>query len=137
MNKSPIDSLSLLAEAADRIEREAYAAGWRDAIAAVSKAASDVAPPEIPKTLDLQGPVPAIIDMVTSKSVQGNIPAEGSTPWYVIQAVRNKPGMTGAEIVAVVRDGGHNAAENSIRTSIFRMRDRKLIVPRHRKWYPA
>ena len=135
MNTPNLDAL--LAEAADKMKREAYAAGWRDAIAAISKAAVGMAAPKMPKNLDLTGVLSLTADAAGTKALQGNLPAQGSTPWFVIQAVRTKPGMAGSEIVAAVKDGGHNASENSIRTSIFRMKDRKFIVSRHGKWFPA
>ena len=62
---------------------------------------------------------------------------QGSTPWYVLQAVRKKHGMTGSEVVSVVQEGGHRVSDGSIRTSLFRLSDKKLIVSRHKKWFPA
>jgi predicted transcriptional regulator len=44
--------------------------------------------------------------------------------------------MTGAEIVAAVQEAGHNVSEGNIRTSISRVKDKKLIVSRHNKWFP-
>lgn len=121
----------LLAEAAEKIRKEAYAAGWRDAIAAITKAASESAPGDIP------APSAGTDNIHKTTAATGPGPTVGSTPWYVWQAVVKRPGMTGAEVVSVVQDGGHRVPEGSIRTSLTRIRDKKLIVSRHGKWFPA
>jgi hypothetical protein len=64
-------------------------------------------------------------------------PALGTTPFVALQAIKKAPGMTGSQIVEVVKDGGHPASEGSIRTSMGRLRNRKLVVVRHGKWYPV
>lgn len=128
---------SLLAEAAETIKQEAYAAGWRDAIVAINKAMGELPAPTTPKNIEIREVLVSPTEHGGSKATQGKPPTQGSTPWYVIQAVKNRSGMTGVEIVAAVKEGGHNAPEGSIRTSIFRMRDRKFIVSRHGKWFPA
>jgi len=132
---------SLFAELEEKIKGDAYAAGyavgWRDAIAAMAKATAEVAEQKMPKAPDFKGVLLGAPEVGIQKLPQGNLPLQGSTPWYVIQAVHKKPGMTGAEIVAAVKEGGHNASENSIRTSIFRMKERKFLVARHGKWFSA
>jgi hypothetical protein len=127
----------LVAEVFEKLKRDAYAAGWRDAITAINKAASDLAAPIIPKTIETHEVLSPPSEQVASKTTQPKLPTQGSTPWYVIQAVQKRPGMTGSEIVGAVKEGGHNAPEGSIRTSIFRMRDRKFVVSRHGKWFSA
>jgi hypothetical protein len=124
----------VLAEAAEKIRREAYAAGWQAAIAAINKAATELADPAaIPSAGDV-----APLDFSSS----GGAPAAngikmGSTPWYVLQAVRKRPGMTGSEVVDVVTQGGHKVPDGLVRTSLARLGNKKLIVSRHRKWFPA
>ena len=127
MANSELDKL--LADAAEKIRREAYAAGWRDAIAAINKAASELTDPSTVQDLGVADFTPAA---VAAAGV-----TMGSTPWYVLQAVRKTPGMTGSEVVANVWDGGHKVSEGSIRTSLIRLEKKKLIVGRHRKWFPA
>ena len=61
----------------------------------------------------------------------------GSTPYYVLQAVKKRPGMTGLEVINMVHEGGHKVTDTSIRTALMRLGNKKLIVPRHRKWFPA
>jgi len=116
-----------LAEAAEKIRREAYAQGWHDAIAAVNKAVSDMGAPTMPESRNSSPP----ISTKENKEVTA-----GSTPFYVLQAVRKFPGMSSSEIVGKVQEGGHQAPETSIRTTIFRLKDRKFIVSRHAKWFP-
>jgi hypothetical protein len=128
-NGSPMDNP--LIEAAEKIRREGYQAGWRDAVAALNKAAAeaaDMSPSEAAPEADY----------VVSKGLtaQGG-PTQGSTPYYVLQAIKKRPGMTGSEIVSVVQGDGHKVSDGSIRTSMARLRDRKLAVSRHGKWFSA
>jgi len=119
-----------LVEAAEKIRREGYAAGWRDAMAAVAKAAGDLAPPDIVPDADTDFPASPAFPNLTGIKM-------GSTPWYVLQAVKKRPGMTGSEVVEVVVGGGHKVSDGLIRTSLARLGEKKLIVSRHRKWFPA
>jgi hypothetical protein len=128
-NGSTIDQA--LAEAAERIRREGYQQGWRDAVAALNKAATEVAelgPGEGQAELEINSIRPAT-------GVTGL--TQGSTPWYVWQAVNRKPGMTGSELVSVVQEGGHKVSEGSIRTTLVRLKARKILVSRHGKWFTA
>lgn len=125
----------LLTEAAEKIRQEAYAAGWRDALVAISRAMDEVKPPvELP---DFVGE-PRKNDEGNGKPSgnSGNAPMVGTTPHYVLQAVRTKPGMTGADVVLAVQSGGHSVPEPQIRTALSRLASRKLIVNRHKKWFP-
>jgi hypothetical protein len=122
----------LLAQAAEQLKREAYAAGWRDAVAAMNKAISDIAEQDLPSgSVTIDAPT-AQFSQATSDG-----PTVGSTPWYVLQAVRKRPGMTGLEVINYVRDGGHKVPGGSIRVALNRLKGRRLIVPRHGKWFPA
>lgn len=122
------DTDKILSEAADRIRREAYAAGWRAAVEAITKAAKETAPGEVTE---------GDFDLGSASTRKTNLPGdpkEGTTPWVIMQMVRRKPGMKGSEIVAAVQESGHKASDASIRTSIGRLNG-KLIVSRHTKWY--
>jgi hypothetical protein len=123
----------LLAEAAEKLRREAYAAGWRDAIAAINKAVTEAAEPGMAASVIGGGDYSQ--QSATPAPPQGG-PTVGSTPWYVWQAVNKRPGMTGSEVVSVVQEGGHKVSDGSIRTSLSRLRDRKLLISRHGKWFP-
>lgn len=121
----------LLADAADKISREAYARGWRDAFAAFQRATSELG--EAPETIgtdSIEG-----FDIPGPKLATPNNLTVGSTPYYTYQAIKKRPGMTGSEIVAAVQEAGHNVSEGNIRTSIARVKDKKLIVARHNKWF--
>jgi hypothetical protein len=127
-NGSELDRL--LAEAAEKIRKEAYSAGWRDALSAISKAVADSADLG-PSNMDSGSPIEI------QRSVTSTGPAPGTTPFVALLAIKKQPGMTGAEVVEAVGKGGHPASEGSIRTSIGRLKERKLIVARHGKWYPV
>ena len=45
--------------------------------------------------------------------------------------------MTGSEVVSVVQESGHNVSDASIRNVTDAVGRKKLIVSRHRKWFPA
>ena len=125
------DITRLLADAGEKISREAYARGWRDAVAALQKAAAELAESPVANNSDSIGP----IDLSISKGAVPNNLTVGSTPYYTYQAIKKRPGMTGSEIVAAVQEAGHNVSEGNIRTSIARVKDKKLIVARHNKWF--
>jgi hypothetical protein len=133
MNPQSLDSL--LAEA-EKIKREAYAAGWRDAIAAINKAVGELVDPATLEDIDIR-------DTINAPTVNGartpnsKLPKQGSTPWEVIQTVKRTPGLTTVQLVEAVKNSGHGAPEGSVRTSIFRVKNRRFIVARHNKWYPA
>jgi hypothetical protein len=120
----------ILADAAERIKREYYASGWRDAMAAVAQALSGIPSPAggEDRGLEFTPAQPSVS--------QEDLPTQGSTPFYVVTAVRKHPGMTTGELLQAVADQGHNAPEKSVRTSIYRMKDRGFIVARHNKWFP-
>jgi hypothetical protein len=128
------DFEKIMAEAADKIRREAYAAGWRDCAATIAKLAADSRPSEL-------ADIP--VDDRQEEEFSGrippgaNLPTVGTTPHYVYGAVRKKPGMTGAEVIAAVHADGHTVAEAGIRTALARLDKRKLIVNRHKRWFPT
>jgi len=127
----------ILTEAAEQIKREAYAAGWNDAVEAMKSALGGLATPSIPESLKIPNGSSQSGAAVKAPTNTTSGPTVGSTPYYVLNALRAKPGMTSTEVVEAVRSGGHPAPEGSIRTTIFRLKDRKLIVSRHGKWFPA
>ncbi len=120
----------IMAEAAEKIRREGYAAGWRDCAALIAKTVAEAAPGDLPEDAgdDREG--------LERRSPPNNAPTVGTTPHYVYTVVRKKPGMTGAEVVAAVHADGHTVSDAQIRTSLGRLGERKLIVNRHKKWFP-
>ena len=127
---------TLLAEAAEKMKREAYAAGWRDAIAALTKSMNELVDPATMGNFEI-GDAQPVASGAISRTTNSKLPKQGSTPWEVLQVVKKRPGMTTVQVVEAMKTGGHSAPEGSIRTSIFRMKTRKFIVARHNKWYPA
>ena len=131
------DAPNPLMEAAEKLRREAYAQGWRAAIKAMLETTNNVATEvanQVEENFEIGDAL--AVPSVISTNRPGD-PTAGSTPWYVLQAVRRRHGMTGSEVVSVVREGGHKVSEGSIRTALSRLGEKKLIVGRHRKWFPA
>lgn len=122
----------ILSEAAERIRKEAYDAGWRDAFEAVRKF-MDGQSAEIPAQVD----GPAVSASIPANGNDQKLPTQGTTPYYIVTAVRKRPGMNAGQIIDMLRADGHTAPEASIRTNIHRMKERKLIVLRHGKWFPS
>jgi hypothetical protein len=118
-------------EAVERVKRDAFAAGWKAAIEAVTGAIANLEPPE--------GVDPDSVTFVPFSKRQaepiGTLPTVGTTPHYVYQAVQKKQGMTGAEVIAAVHAEGHDVAEPQIRTALSRLEKRQLLANRHRKWF--
>ena len=131
------DNNNPLMEAAEKMRREAYAQGWRAGIKALLDAIG-VAGPELANQVednfDIADSMAGVPNIVVSRPGD---PTLGSTPSYVLQAVRKRPGMAGSEVVSVVQEGGHKVPEGSIRTTLVRLERKKLIVSRHKKWFPA
>jgi hypothetical protein len=118
-------------EAVERVKRDAFAAGWKAAVDAITGAIASLEPPE--------GLDPDAITFVpfSKRSAEpvGALPTVGTTPHYVYEAVRKKQGMTGADVIAAVRAEGHDVAEPQIRTALSRLEKRQLLANRHRKWF--
>jgi len=125
----------IMAEAAEKVRREGYAAGWRDAIAAVVRAAQESKPGDFPafepgeERREFSGDA-------NNSTMASNLPAVGTIPHYVLNAVKRAPGSSGSEIIGAIRDEGHKFAEPQIRTALARLEVRNLIVNRHKKWFP-
>src|SRR5688572_30835894 len=101
-----------LKEVVEQMTRNAYAAGWKAAMEAVSAALAGLSPPEgidISATTTFVGPQRQTNSQTNPKV--GLLPTVGTTPHYVYQAVQTRQGMTGAEVIAAVKAAGHDAAE--------------------------
>lgn len=133
MSMSEVENL--LAEAAEKIRKDAFMEGWRAAIATMSKAISEASPEGAGALLDAIPEIARATNGAAAGNSTGALPIVGTTPHYVFQAVRKRPGMTGAEVIAAVRADGHDAGEGPIRTTLSRLSARRLIVNRHKKWF--
>lgn len=128
------DPMAAFTELADKIKRAAYAEGWRDAMNAVAKAVAELAPGEVQ---DVIGPSPQL-KLVGGSAATGSAKAKltmGTTPYFIVGALEAKPGLTPAEIIQALQEAGHSAPENSVRTNIHRLKERRIIVSRHGKWF--
>jgi len=127
----------ILADAMEKIRQEAYASGWRDCAAAITKAVNESRPGDLPSMESLnERAEDAPITSNNSAGAGGQIPTVGTVPHYVLAAVKKRPGSTGAEIIAAIQSDGHKFDDRLIRTSLFRLDKRKVIVNRHKKWFP-
>jgi hypothetical protein len=115
-----------IAEAVEAVRKEAFADGYRAGLAAAANALTDLS----------EGAPTAPASHVQSKQIDG-APTVGTAPHYVWQAVLKKPGMTNSELISVVKADLPKASEASIRTSINRVKAKRLIVARHGKWFSA
>lgn len=130
----PSDTDRLLSEAADRMKKEAYAAGWRDALVAAARALSELGDSTaVPDKFNLANSSTTAKSSIMADG--GKMPKVGTTPHAILMQVMATPGMTGGEIVDAVRNSGHTAPVPSIQTNIQRLKQRKMIVLRHGKWY--
>jgi hypothetical protein len=125
-----------LKEVVEQIKRDAYSAGWKDAMAAVSAALAGLSSPEgidVSVTTTFVGP-----RQNSNSNPNPNtsaLPTVGTTPHYVYQAVQARQGMTGADVIAALRAAGHDVPEPQIRTALSRLEKRQLLANRHRKWF--
>ncbi len=132
-----VEAGKTLADAMEKFRQEAYAAGWRDCAAAITKAVNESRPGDLPSMENFTDRTEdAPVASNTSAGAGGQMPTVGTVPHYVLAAVKRRPGSTGAEIVAAIQGDGHKFEDRLIRTALFRMDKRKLIVNRHKKWFP-
>lgn len=134
----------LLADATTQLRKEAYAAGWRDALAAVRKTLGDIADP-VTAGVGLRSDLVGEGGVLVSESALLNseprhtqrMPRKGSIRDAVLQIVRERPGIRGIEIIEAVKQAGYETTEGSIRITTFRLKEKGFIVARDRRWYSA
>ena len=129
----PQPSSDPIKDAVEQIRREAYSAGWKACHEAFSSALASVGDGVEPGLIihPFVGPAKPS----NGAESKGSLPAVGTTPHYVYQAVLRKQGMTGSEVIGAVRSDGHDVAEPQIRTALSRLERRQLLVNRHKKWF--
>jgi hypothetical protein len=129
-SKAPNDNADrALAELTDKIRRDSFAQGWRAAMEAVKKAADQDAPEG--------ATIGAAFEMSPVKG-RGSAaePSEGSTPWFVLQTVRRRRGLTVAELRSALLEDGNRFSDAHIRVSLRRLKSRKLVAIRNGRWFP-
>ena len=127
IDKNIIDqpNIARLLAAVEPMERAAYVRGWKDAVAAVTRAADT-----------LLEPPPLPVEIAKAKA-SGATPAVDSNLAKVWAVVKANPGMTGAATTKAVRQHGYDIAAESVRTCLHRLKKRNLIEQRSGKWFPA
>ena len=113
-----------IASLIEEAEREAYARGWRDAIAAL-QASAPPAPSGV--VISLSGKVP-IVDRKRGR------PAKAVD--LVRDMISSSPGMKGADIARSLDAKGTPVLERTVRSCLRRLRQAKAITQRNGKWYP-
>lgn len=108
----------------EEFKREAYEKGWHDAVAALTEKAAEMkAPPPKPHVL----PTPKHV------KVQGR---PGKAQALVHDAIKEKPGMNGVEIVRHLTERGTPVVERTVRTCLRRLRLAHHVKRRDGRWYP-
>jgi len=65
-------------------------------------------------------------------------PEAGSVTADTLQVIKQRPGLRGIEIIKLVSDKrGEEVRTKTVRTAFQRMKEKKLIVSREERWYPA
>jgi hypothetical protein len=123
---NPRDEIDRIIESA---ERNAYARGWQDAVAAITDAAEQakghMVIPELPAFLS-QDKVP------TRRN--GRPP---STAIKIIeQCIATTPGMKGVEVVKAAQAIDGAIKERTVRTCLRRLRLNGIIGKKNGLWYP-
>jgi len=106
-------------------ERESYARGWRDAIAALQAKAPEVSAESSSETAN---------GKETSEPNRGR-PATKAIA-LVRETITTKPGLKGVEVFKTLEAQGTPVLERTIRSCLRRLRDSKVIWQRKGKWYP-
>jgi hypothetical protein len=108
-------------------EREAYARGYRDAMAASAAALAALKPP-----------------LESSPPISGNEPSEtprrrgrpAKSIALVQEMIGARPGLTGAEIVRALAEQKTPILERTMRSCLRRLKVAGEIWQRNKKWYP-
>lgn len=115
----------------EEAEREAYARGYNDAIAAVSKAAAALSLPSASPVTELVEALPVVTPQAPVGRNRGRPP---KAIGLVRATINAKPGLKGVEIANVL-DGA--VMERTVRTCLRRLRDTGEIKKRKDAWFPT
>jgi hypothetical protein len=117
---------SLLAE----VERESYARGWRDAIAALQEKAPEMAPSD--PNADKRGN--------GASADPGAHQRQRGRPEKAISLVKNEifgdPGLRGVDIVRSLEKKRTPVVDRTVRSALRRLKGSKTVWQRNGKWYP-
>jgi hypothetical protein len=120
----PRDEINRIIESATR---EAYARGWRDAVAAIAESAAQ-----------LKGAAP---ENMGGNSERGKpLPRRTGRPSTAIKVVEEciaaTPGMKGVDVVKAAQSVDSAIKERTVRSCLRRLRLTKAIWKRNGLWYP-
>ncbi len=120
MADSQSDVERLLAEV-ERMKREAYDRGWRDAIGAVRKT--------MRKEINaLSRPSAGAASTTVVKREHRGVPS------MVVNIIKERPGLRGVEIVEAAQEHG-DTNQRTIRTALRRLRKKGKIEQRDGHWF--
>jgi hypothetical protein len=113
-----------------QIEQEAYSRGYADAIAAVTAAATAAAP----RLAESPAPITSPADQDSHDEPRGR-----GRPATAVAAVRDaifeKPGMKGADLVRYLDQRGTPVLERTVRSCLRRLKNDQ-VRQREGRWYP-
>src|SRR5438128_154393 len=123
----PRDEISRIIESA---EREAYARGWRDAVAAIAESAAQLkdhqAAPENPHM---------VANANTGKPRPRRTGRPSSTAIKVVEeCIAATPGMRGVDVVKAAQSVDGAIPERTVRSCLRRLRLTKIIWQRNGLW---
>lgn len=109
----------------DEFKREEYERGWRDAVSALTQKASEMMAPAVQ---------PRVLPMPKHVKVPGR---PGKALALVNDAIKEKPGLNGVEIVRLLAEKGTPVVERTVRTCLRRLRLAHQVKRRDGRWYPV
>lgn len=126
------DSRSEMDRLLKQIEQEAYARGYADAIAAITAAAASVAPKASESV-----PVVSFENVAPNPSIQAQRGrGRPSTAISIVRdAIFEKPGMKGADLVRYLEQRGTPVLERTVRSCLRRLKNQE-VRQREGRWYP-
>lgn len=120
---------ALLAEA----EKEAYARGWREAIEAMTRAATTLtAAPGQTSVNSGRGAEKPTITPAQPKSPRGRRPTAVAA---ILETINEHPGLRGHEIISYLEAKGIQSNDRTVRSALRRLKGTH-IWQRSQKWYP-
>lgn len=104
---------------------EAYARGWRDAIAALQSQAAQLGVPTNAKQEAADSPPPPKPRGRPAKAIS-----------LVRDAIYSTPGLRGVDLIGKLSTGDTPVVDRTVRSALRRLRKSRVIWQRNGKWYP-
>jgi hypothetical protein len=121
--------------------RRAFLVGWQSHADAVDEATAKLRglpSEEQASGMPLEDITETSTDMPAPVTEAPSDPAPNSQPDLILNLIKATPtGMTSLEVIDAVHRVDHSISGPSIRTSLHRLRLRRLIYNRLGKWFPA